>query len=106
MTLFLMICAPLSSLALSGCASRPTTMAPPKPLQATVPSTLRRPCPRAEVGALKTVSDEAALSVRQENALNTCEQQRDQAVSIIDDLNLTLQALDKALAPKPFWRIW
>ena len=101
-TRWLLISATLCSLASSGCASRGT----PGALQATIPAQLTKPCPRAEVGQLRTAGDLGSLVVRQENALNTCEQQRDLAVQIVRDMDAAMDAYVRALTPRPWWRLW
>lgn len=69
-------------------------------------TSLRAPCARPPRPAAPDVGELAGFSVRQEAALSVCEARKDAAVSVIDTANATWAALAKALAPRPWWRLW
>lgn len=68
----------LSATGLSGCGSLP------KQATLTVPSVLREPCARAEVGPLLTVGDAGSLIIRQEAAMSSCDTKRAALVGLVD----------------------
>lgn len=81
----------LFGLALTGCAANPKAVA------INLPSLLKEPCPRAELGPLATAGDVGALVIRQEAAVQVCDARREAVVSIVEGYNT-------AVRPKRWWQ--
>lgn len=72
----------------------------PQPAPIFIPTTLRQPCSRAQVGALTTQGDADALLVRQEAAVAGCDMARGAVVEIVDHFN------DAHAPVRPWWKLW
>lgn len=83
-----------SALLLAGCVTAP------RPVTINLPegSTLREPCPRAEIKAA-TVGDLGETIIRQEAAVGVCDARRAGLVAVIE-------AHKQTVVPAPWWRFW
>lgn len=77
----------------TGCVSAP------QPVTPIIPESLRARCAGPATAGVETIGQLAAFSVRQEAALQVCDERKAAVVAIVD-------AHKAVVMPRPWWRFW
>ena len=93
----------LGLLASTGCAHSPQ---PSGLIQIQTPALFRQACPRPTRPDSPTIGDLATFSIEQEAAIGVCDARRSALVQIVDVQDRAQAALTRALAPRPWWKVW